>query len=106
MRVARVAKNLSLEPDAIERGERYAKRQGKNLSQLVSDLLQVLSVVPLAGPDFQRTLSLGLRDYEDAVQVAACLQMGAGYLVTRNAKDLKGAPVTARAPGEVLALLR
>ena len=71
----------------------------------VSDLLQLLSVVPLGTADFQRALGLGLRDYEDAVQVAACLQIGADYLVTRNAKDYKGAPVTARSAGEVLALL-
>lgn len=71
----------------------------------VSDLLQVVTVVPLGNEDFQRALGLGLKDYEDAVQVAACLQIGADYLVTRNAKDYKGAPVAARSAGEVLALL-
>jgi predicted nucleic acid-binding protein len=71
----------------------------------VSDLLQVLAVVPLEASDFQRALALGLRDYEDAVQVAACLKAGADYLVTRNGKDYKGAPVTPHAPGEVLAIL-
>ena len=70
----------------------------------VSDLLQLLSVVPLASAAFQRALGLGLRDYEDGVQAAA-LQMGADCLVTRNAKDFKGAPLTVRSPGEVLALL-
>jgi hypothetical protein len=45
--MARVAKNLSLEPEAIERGERYGRRYGKNLSQLVNDLLHAL---PLNGP--------------------------------------------------------
>lgn len=71
----------------------------------VSDLLQLLTVVPLGGADFQRALGLGLRDYEDGVQAAACLQVGADYLVTRNEKDFKGTPVTARSAGEVLALL-
>jgi predicted nucleic acid-binding protein len=71
----------------------------------VSDLLQFLSVVPLASADFQRALGLGLRDYEDGVQAAAALQIGADCLVTRNPKDFKGAPVTVRSPGEVLALL-
>lgn len=71
----------------------------------VSDLLQLLSVVPLAAADFQRALGLALRDFEDGVQAAACLQVNADYLVTRNPKDFQGAPVTTRAPGEVLALL-
>jgi len=71
----------------------------------VADLLQVLDVVELGRADFQRALALGLRDYEDAVQAAACLRIGARYLVTRNERDFKGAPVTPRSPGEVLAVL-
>lgn len=71
----------------------------------VSDLLELLPVVPLGAADFQRALGLGLRDYEDAVQVAACLQVGADFLVTRNPKDYRGAPVATRSAGEVLALL-
>ena len=37
--------------------------------------------------------------YEDGVQVAAGLQVGLDYLVTRNAKDFKGAPLMPRSPG-------
>jgi predicted nucleic acid-binding protein len=72
----------------------------------VSDLLQLLTVVALDGADFQRALALGLKDYEDAVQVAAYLKIGAHYLVTRNARDYRGAPVTVQSSGEVLAVIR
>lgn len=71
----------------------------------VGDILQLLTVVPLGAAEFQRALALNLNDFEDAVQVAACLKVGADHLVTRNAKDFKGAPVTTKTPGEVLALL-
>lgn len=71
----------------------------------VSDLLDILTVVPLEETDFQRALSLGLKDYEDGVQAAACLKVGARFLVTRNERDFKGALVTPRSSGEVLALL-
>jgi len=71
----------------------------------VNDLLQVVDVVALDRSDFMRALSLGLADYEDAVQVAAYLRIGADALVTRNARDFKGAPVVTRAAGELLALL-
>ncbi len=81
------------------------ERNRATAATAVSDLLQLLTVVPLGGADFQRVLGLSLRDYEDGVQAAACLQVGADYLVTRNEKDFKGAPVTPRSPGEVLALL-
>ena len=71
----------------------------------VSDLLQLLDVVALDRADFQRALSISLADYEDAVQAAACLRIGADVLVTRNTRDYKGAPVVTRLPGEVLALI-
>lgn len=71
----------------------------------MNDLLQVVTVVPLASEDFYRALSLGLRDFEDAVQAAACLRAGAHFLVTRNARDFRGAPVAVRSPSEARALV-
>ena len=71
----------------------------------VSDILDVLDVVSLDASDFQRALSLGLADYEDAVQVAAGLKAGADYLVSRDAKHFRSAPMRIHAPGELLAIL-
>lgn len=71
----------------------------------VSDLLDVVDVVALDGNDFRRALAMGLDDYEDAAQAAACLKVGASYLATRNAKDFKGAPVQVHSPTEILAIL-
>lgn len=81
------------------------ERDRTRAATAVSDLLELLDVVSLESIDFQRALSLGLSDYEDAVQAAACLKVGATFLVTRSAKDFKGAPVETRSPAEVLALL-
>lgn len=71
----------------------------------VSDILTLFTVVPLENSDFQRALSFNMPDYEDAIQAAACLRIGGDYVVTRNVKDFKNAPVTTRTPGQVLALL-
>lgn len=43
-------KNLSLEPDAIRRGELYGRLHGTNLSRLVNDFLRAL---PLEAPSAQ-----------------------------------------------------
>ena len=86
----------------------YVTEQAKGhavAATAVSDLLELLPVVPLDSADFTRALTLGLRDFEDAVQVAAALRVGARILVTRNAKDFRGAPVEVRSPSDVLALL-
>src|SRR5438876_12431018 len=47
----------------------------------VSDLLEICDVVPSSVADFQRALTLGLGDFEDAVTAAAALAAGADYLV-------------------------
>jgi predicted nucleic acid-binding protein len=82
------------------------RAQGRERARTaVADVLEILEVVPLEGGDFLRALSFDLKDYEDAVQVAAALRAGAAYVVTRNPKHFKGAPVPPRSAGEVLALL-
>ena len=71
----------------------------------VGDLLSVAGVEELGSADFQRAMTIGLKDFEDAVQVAAALRIGADFVVTRNARDFRGSPVATRAPGQILALL-
>jgi len=107
--------------DAVERGKARGfiaghaittvyyvveKERGRQPAILaVSDLMELFTVVSVGEPEFHRALTMGLADFEDAVQVAAYLAVSATYLVTRNKKNFKGAPASAFAPGEVLALL-
>jgi predicted nucleic acid-binding protein len=72
----------------------------------IGDLLSIVDVASVGRDDIQRALTLGLKDFEDAVQVAAALGVGADYLVTRDAKHFRSAPIEVRTPGEVLALYR
>lgn len=71
----------------------------------ISDLLDLCDVVAVNEDDFRRALALGLKDFEDAVQVAAALQVGADYLVSRNEKDYRKSPVGVRSPASVATLL-
>lgn len=71
----------------------------------VTDILSICEVAPMGSQDFQRALALGFADFEDALHVAAALQTGCAYIVTRNAKDFKGSPVPVRTAGELLSLL-
>lgn len=49
--MSKVPKNLSLEPDAIARGERYGRRHGTSLSCLVSNFLRSLPLEAGAAED-------------------------------------------------------
>lgn len=71
----------------------------------ISELLHMISVVPLGDSDFQRALSLPGRDFEDAVQIAAAIKSGADFIATRNEKDFAGSPVRTVLPGVLLASL-
>jgi predicted nucleic acid-binding protein len=83
-----------------------AKEKGRpTANTAVSDLLRILHVVPLGDADFQQALVLGLGDFEDAVQAAAALKIGADYLITRNERDFRGFSIPIRTAGEILALL-
>jgi predicted nucleic acid-binding protein len=83
-----------------------AREKGRQVAaRAVTDLLRIVRVVAIGGSDFQQALVLEIDDFEDAVQAAAALQIGADYLVTRNARDFSDASVKVCTPGEVLAML-
>jgi hypothetical protein len=54
----RQSKNLSLDPEAVRRGERFSELHGTNLSQLVSNFLASL---PIEADEQQRPLSPAVR---------------------------------------------
>lgn len=52
------SKNLSLDPEAVRRGERYSELHGTNVSQLVSGFL---SSLPLEDEEREERLSPAVR---------------------------------------------
>ena len=56
--MATTPKNLSLDDNAIKRGERYSKLHGTNLSRLVSDYLNRLPLAPAEVPTSTAVLRL------------------------------------------------
>ena len=40
--MAKVVKNLTLDPEAVERGERFSRKRGTTVSRIVSDFLSGL----------------------------------------------------------------
>ncbi|HEU4457158.1 MAG TPA: PIN domain-containing protein [Longimicrobium sp.] len=83
-----------------------SKAQGSQAALVaVSDLLRFLDVVAVEKADLHQAIALGMRDFEDAVQAACALKVGADYIVTRNEKDFQGLPIAARSPGSILPLI-
>ena len=71
----------------------------------LTSLLQFLRIAPVDQNTIEQALNLPYRDFEDAVQMLAALQIHADYLLTRNVKDYQPAPLEVIQPVELLAIL-
>jgi hypothetical protein len=71
----------------------------------ITSLLQFLRIAPNDQSTLEQALNLPYRDFEDAVQVIAALQVRADYLLTRNVRDFQPAPLAVIQPAELLAIL-
>ena len=73
--------------------------------RLIVELLRFVSVAETTTDDVLYAASLPMRDFEDAMQVAATRACGASHIVTRNARDYVRSPIPAVDAEEALRLL-
>ena len=69
-------------------------------------LLGFLHVAPVDENVLKQALGLPYSDFEDAVQMASALAVGAACIVSRNVKDFRLGPLPVHSPAECLPLLR
>lgn len=76
------------------------ERQDSAISgrDFIRSLLVWADVAKTGRPDALAALELPMRDFEDALQVAAAMACGAQFIVTRNERDFKRSPVPALNP--------
>jgi hypothetical protein len=72
----------------------------------LTSLLQFLKIAPVGQETIEQALNLPYRDFEDAVQMIAALQVRADYLLTRNVRDYQPAPMEVVQPVDLLAALQ
>lgn len=73
--------------------------------QVVSLMLRVFRVALVDAAVIEHALRLPLADFEDAVSAAAAEISGCDFIVTRDPKGFRGAPVRTLAPEAALPLL-
>jgi predicted nucleic acid-binding protein len=71
----------------------------------ITNLMQFLKIAPVEQSTIEQTLNLDYRDYEDAVQMIAALQIKADCLITRNVKDYQPALLSVVQPVDFLSTL-
>lgn len=67
------------------------------------DLARFVEVAPTTTESLRQAGRLDLRDFEDAMQVAAGLTCGADVIATRNVRDYRGARIEAVRPEDLVA---
>lgn len=71
---------------------------------LITDLLSWAQVATTGHADALHALQMAaMRDFEDALQVAAALACDASFIITRNTRDFVASPVPALTPEAFLA---
>ena len=81
-----------------------APRGGKSSArEFVAELAVFVEVAPTTTESLRYALRLPMKDFEDAMQVAAAAACHADLIATRNLKDYLNSPVKAVAPETVLA---
>lgn len=83
-----------------------AKHMGKaKARRVITDLLHLVRVVAIDEDRVRHALALNWPNFEDAVQAASAEAAEADYLVTRDKKGFKKAPVKVVTPAELVALI-
>jgi predicted nucleic acid-binding protein len=77
----------------------------KKATASIVDLLKLVSVAPVTQDILLKALSLGWRDFEDAVQGVCALDAGADYIITRDAGVFDSLSIPPLTPAEFLALI-
>ena len=72
---------------------------------ILTQILTVLSIVPVDQTIIQQALAWGWQDFEDAVQMSAALNANATAIVTRNVADFRDHHIPVWKPIQLLALL-
>ena len=73
--------------------------------QFVDAITHFLDVAPTTREHLRRALTLPLKDFEDAMQVAAATACAADFIATRNIRDFRKSPIPALTPSQALARL-
>lgn len=71
-------------------------KQGASVTKaFLLDLLRFVQVAPTSTDSVRYAAGLPMRDFEDALQVAAAVACGASAIATRNVRDYARSPVRA-----------
>jgi predicted nucleic acid-binding protein len=82
---------------------RHGRREPRDF---LLELSRFMDVAPTNTESLRLAGRLKMRDFEDAMQVAAAQACEADLIATRNTRDFRSSPITARTPRQLLGELQ
>jgi predicted nucleic acid-binding protein len=80
----------------------HAAHSDAGAREFITDLMRFAVVASGGTEAVRQALTLPLRDFEDALQVAAALSGGADFIITRNIRDFGRSPLPVVTPSHFL----
>lgn len=74
----------------------------KELRVILSDLLDYVTIIAIDYHIIKQSLRSSHKDFEDTIQIIAASAANMDFIVTRNIKDFKMAPIPAFPPDELI----
>jgi len=81
------------------------KRGRADTRAFIADLARFVDVAPTTTESLHLACRLEMKDFEDAMQVAAAMAGGADVIATRNERDFARAPIRVATPATLVAEL-
>jgi predicted nucleic acid-binding protein len=81
------------------------KRGKEDARSFLLELTEFIEIAPSTTESLRQAARLELRDFEDAMQVAAAMACDADVIATRNVRDFARAPIEAVSPAALLGML-
>ncbi len=81
------------------------KRGRSRTREFLMDLARFIDVAPTTTESLRYAGKLAMKDFEEAMQVAAALACGAEVIATRNARDYATAPIKGMNPAALVKAL-
>jgi len=80
-------------------------RSAEHARVALTSLMQFMKIAPVDQSTIEGALNLPYRDFEDAVQMMAAVQVRVDYVLTRNVRDYQPAPMEVIQPVDLAAIL-
>lgn len=82
------------------------RKAGKNPFQVIAEMMEWVEIVSLTKANFSLTLKSTFKDFEDALQFYAALEVGADVIITRDLKDFSTSSIPINSPSQYLRTIK